>query len=282
MRNRERVLSPRTAAVLAAAVGLLVIAAPIPPGQTVLGSSHENASVWRAQIELTTGDVGDAGTDGWCVAGLRLFLNGGVIYSHTIRSGSTRCVWMDTGGGRSIAVVEISGGVLRASPEWQGYRRTFPSPVIPRQEVESRIEGMVGHHLTTSGKKVKWGKLRGRGVEAKRRNDTTLDIDLDLKYPVRLLPDMEVDVNFDLAFSCSAGIVSVAVQNMKVNVDSSWLTEFLSLGVVEFLDRHMSRQIAGAMRRQLSSISGAVNPGQPLPACPQITVQSSADVVFRF
>lgn len=324
----------RKVSVLACLTMILCLALVSPLGQGVAeANSHENASIWRLQIRLMTGNVSDAGTDdsvsvllaqgnltwldygrddfergddftydlmldrinrigdisfiriaksgsnGWCVRGLILLINGRPIYEHYFQTGAAPCLWLDNSGGRSN-VVTIPGNQLRAYKLWQEFTPPTPSPLLTRAEIESRIEGMVGHQMTVAGKKLKWGKLHGRAVEAARKDDTTLHVDLDLKYPIRLFPDLEVDVDFDLGFSCSAGVVSVAVSNVKVKADSAWYTEILSLGLVEFLDDHASKKIAKALGEQLKSMSQPLNPRAPLRACPPITVQSSGDVRF--
>lgn len=257
MRTRQRILIQRAAAIVAAAVGLIVIALPILLDQAASARTHENSSVWRAQIRIVTGDVGDAGTDdsvsvslasgnltwldyarddfergddftydllledihtignishlrlsktgsnGWCVGSVLLLINDWRIFDYQFQRGSTRCQWLDNSGGHSNAVT-LPGVVMRTHGFWRSYEVRQSPTVITRPVIESRIEAAVGHHMTATGKNLKWGKLHGRPVEVTRKDDVTLHVDLDLKYPVAAWPDLEVDVDFDMRLQCGA------------------------------------------------------------------------------
>jgi hypothetical protein len=101
--------------------------------------------------------------------------------------------------------------------------------VIPRAELEQRIKGFVGHSI--HGTDAYWGELHGPAVEATRRIDRIVDVDLDLAGDVPVLADPEVDVDFQLAVTAQVvngrANVDVTMQNLRVQVDFSWWQDLL-------------------------------------------------------
>ena len=83
--------------------------------------------------------------------------------------------------------------------------------------MDSIVESAVGNSLYHV-KDVQWGKKQGNSyISSKRVNDHTLHFDLDLSYDIPG-PNPEVDVDFDLVFSCSNGVIKTEVRNLKTNV----------------------------------------------------------------
>jgi hypothetical protein len=98
-------------------------------------------------------------------------------------------------------------------------------------------------------------------------------VDLDLAADVFGF-DPEVDVDFDLRFSCSNGTIAVTTLNRRVNVDSAWYAELLSLGLINILDN----TVANSVGKGFQPISLSVDSGTSF--CPRISVEDDADVVF--
>jgi len=284
----------------------------------------ENAPIWRAQITLTTADVGDAGTDdtlsvrlggsnktwldygrddfprnntftydlnlenlrvisdldfitisktgddGVCLKWFTLLINGRVIYRHVF-PGSGH--WLDTESGDS-PTYHISGSTLRQNDSWLAYAQP-PAPLgISHAETESRIEGMVGHFIT--GNRLDWGPKYGRAyVEVARKANAvnTLHVDLDLHADVPGF-DPEVDVDFDIQVRCVNEQITLRVLNVKVDVDSNWITEVLSLGLIELFDDYLTDRLNQGLR--------GINLGLDVdvPFCPVIVVDAEGDIRF--
>ena len=119
----------------------------------------------------------------------------------------------------------ISSADLRSNPSWlripenQGLK-ALPVPV-KFDMIKSIVESMVGNQLHHSGDNhLQWGStddvntVWGPWVEGNRANNSTLHFDLDLEYSISSSPDAEIDVDFDLVFSCDNGNVTIKTVNV--------------------------------------------------------------------
>jgi hypothetical protein len=213
-------------------------------------------------------EIAKDGSDGWCLKRVELHVNNRPIFTHDF---GTPCLWMDNDNGHRRST-RISGATLHNHALWRGYRQ--PGIVetarrgLPRDEIESRIEGLVGHLSTNSP--VDWGRIYGRPVEASRKDSRTLHVDLDLMYDTVF--DPEIDVDFDLRITCNAGAYSITVMNVKVDVDSPWYSEILGIGLV--VDKVGNSMFDRAFR----PFTQVINTGQT--RCFPVEVQRDGDVVF--
>ncbi|MBC7774795.1 MAG: hypothetical protein H7246_05090 [Phycisphaerae bacterium] len=173
-----------------------------------------------------------------------------------------------------IGSYDVSHDELRGSPEWQqfvtaSYDATNPlynipfigdQVVISNAEIVSRIEGLVGHmiHADPAFKgTLKWGGFDGPAVEANRVSNTTLHVDLDLERILKIAPDLNVDVDFDLVFSkeCvndSTMRVNIVSQNITTNSTlGSWLTnkliDWFGEGADLNIDQHLELPLPDGM-----------------------------------
>jgi hypothetical protein len=186
------------------------------------------------------------GTDGWCLADFRLLVNEIPVYAEDFHHLSGGCHWLDGNDGHQ-PTYEVAHAQLRAHALWQAYNEPqrldldfsgFPlisaTLHIPRAETEQRLEGMIGHLL--HGSPGHWGDRHNRAyVEADPATAPARQaVDLDLEATVPGWFDPELDVNFDLHYEaeCSPdqtlALVHVTTENVHVNVDFDWFTEFLS------------------------------------------------------
>jgi hypothetical protein len=280
----------------------------IVPGPTTGPSCGYTTDVgfaaWRVQIELQTGDVGDAssgdavsvklddldeindasftwldygradfqrntthaydlnldnlafrgdihrveihkyGTDGWCLAGFRVLVNGVETYTQTFAAQPGGCLWLDNDDGHSPSVF-VQHATLRAHPSWTAFVQParfglsgVPAELvatlrIPRAELESRVEALMGHHL--HGEAAYWGGLEGaRYVEATQASIAdAVHFDLDLKASVDVLPNPKLDVDFDLKFDAQCSTdgrradVALSIENLESDADFEWWAELL-------------------------------------------------------
>jgi hypothetical protein len=216
--------------------------------------------------------VSKDGGDGLCLRSFALRINGRVIYTQEF-SGSGH--WLDTETGYSPSYT-VSYNTMRQDDSWRAYTQPGPPTVIPRAEIESRIEATVGHFIT--GNPLQWGEgnLYGRAyVEAAKKANTndTLHIDLDLEADVPL-GNPEVDVDFDIRVRCVSNRISLQVLNINVNVDAAWYEEVFSLGLVEIIEDRLNDSLS----EQLSGISFSIQVDVPI--CPRIVVDADGDINF--
>jgi hypothetical protein len=192
--------------------------------------------------DVTRLRVSKTGTDGLSICRLDLRLNNQLIFTRTFPATGAGRLFLDGGGGTVSST--ITGAAMRESNTWQNYVMPFPPFVLPRAELESRIEALTGTRI--SGQVVRWGHLEGaRFVEETRVNASTMHFDLDLELNTRAainslsflsavsatlnfiddfiavsLPNTEVDVDFNVAVSCANGQLDFNAGAASVDVDT--------------------------------------------------------------
>jgi hypothetical protein len=187
---------------------------------------------------------------------LSLLVNQREIFARNF--GSTLQSVLKLGAGNAYSV---SHAELRNHPAWQAFvngynnadnKGTFiiqplitqqdgrPVLKIPREQVVSRIESIVGNMLHLSDQissRVKWGKIHGDPVEVSKKGSKILSVDLDLELKLDNLPNPELDIDIDLEFSKSCNtdedtlVISMKSINFKSNADSALWLDFASLGL---------------------------------------------------
>ncbi|MCB9597217.1 MAG: hypothetical protein H6719_31120 [Sandaracinaceae bacterium] len=170
------------------------------------------------------------GHDPVCIEDLRLLVNirdqvlddatEGVFHRHFGDTEDT-CLWLTD----EHPTFTITHEELRADPNWHsaGYGRP---PVFTRTEIEATIATIVAN-LLADIPEAHWGALQGdRYVEATRRSNDTLSIDLDLEGDAPI-DDPDIDLDFDLVFSADHEAVVITAVNLVASVEFSWLTEVL-------------------------------------------------------
>jgi len=193
------------------------------------------ADVTRLRISKTGGD-------GLSICRLDLRLNNLLIFTQTFPATGANRLFLDGTG--ALVSHTITGATMRASDTWDSFEMPFPPFVLPRAELESRIEALTGTRI--SGQIVRWGHLEGaRFVQETRVNASTMRFDLDLELDTRgaiatvpflsavsstinfidnfiavPLPNPEVDVKFNVAISCGGGQIDFAAGGATVNVDT--------------------------------------------------------------
>jgi hypothetical protein len=166
--------------------------------------------------DIKTIELGISGSDGWNFTEIALVVNGRTIYTKKFSKAGK---WIDLGSKKHPKVYKIGSKTLRKSKNWKYNRyteRIYRTPLtIPLSTMISFVESSVGNSLYRF-KKISWGKKYGKDfVEAKRISSNTLRFDLDLEYELKGLPNLEVDVDFDLRFTCQNGVIVTKVINYK-------------------------------------------------------------------
>ncbi|TAH52827.1 MAG: hypothetical protein EYC68_05470 [Chloroflexota bacterium] len=227
--------------------------------------------------EITKLRIRKTGTDAICVRSITLLINGKTIYSKTFGNAQSTCLWLDNGDGHPNSY-SVSGATLRAHASWKGFVQPNVPTTLTRSELESRIEGAVGDRIQSND--LMWGdesyNLFGRGVEVTKKTNESVHVDLDLAYDLPGPYNPEVDVDFDLAFSCSSGKVTATAENYDAHLDSiiyDYLKNLLPVWGPKLLDM-LTKQVLKGMVDAIS-ISGQFGG-----SCPVISVTGDGNVVF--
>ena len=196
-----------------------------------------------ADIRYVT--LGKEGSDGWCVAGLALLVNGFSMFQKSFTDMPDGCLWLDNEGGASLTYL-ITPPELRAHPNWANYHTPFPeltktangytgSFQISAAELSERIEGIVGNAI--NGTALYWPES-GTGVEIAAQPDqaNAVHVTVHLKGDV-FGPDATITIQFDLVFGLSQAAfgkpIDVAITDANLNVHStdSWDDDGVEDGV---------------------------------------------------
>ena len=160
--------------------------------------------------------------DQWGIKKVELYLNNSTqpVFSKTY----SPTVVINKHTGQSDHFV-ISSADLRSNASWLRIPQNTGLKALPIpvkfSMIKSIVESMVGNQLHHSGEaNLQWGStddintVWGPWVEANYVNNKTLHFDLDLEYAIPKSPDAEIDVDFDLVFSCDNGNVTIKTVNV--------------------------------------------------------------------
>jgi len=220
------------------------------------------------------------GTDGWCIESLALLVNSKEenpieIYHQDFGSTAGTCLWIDKADGHK-EYHKVSRSEMRAHPLWQTFQQPNPPTVFRQEELESRIESIIGDALHGQDG-VFWGDLDGRGyVELSRLDDLTARVSVDL---VADLPvsNPEVNLVFDLQFSgsCSDGQtplqLNITAGNVTPHADFDWKTEWASglfYLLLELVETHVAHRVEDAFPNLTKTIT--INADRPVCITPQL------------
>ena len=233
------------------------------------------------------------GSDALCIRSFSLLVNGVDVFTRNYGNTSATCHWMDSDDGHSNTL-NVTHAELRAASSFANFQPPFPSLSVPKAEMISRIESLMGDLIWNSGE-VKWGKIyNNSGVETWRGNASNkLHVDLDLEGTINNFPNPEVDVDFDMVINFenqggSAWALKIDVQNIVVAVDFSWWVEVIGAigapicGIASGTDcvSLLENYIEDKAEAGFSSQSQRIPLGQlPCPA-PSVTVSEQGALSF--
>ncbi|MEW6268388.1 MAG: hypothetical protein AB1689_03720 [Thermodesulfobacteriota bacterium] len=191
---------------------------------------------------------------------VELRINNRAIYGRSFGTG----LWLDADGKTQQRFL-VSRTTMASGSLWINYSTPLPPLAIPRAETESRVEALVGDGIDGTG--LYWGRLNGsRWVEAIRKDSRTVAVDLDLAYALPALPDPGIDVDIDLVFACSNGVLTVTPK--LVRVDGPWWFDIF--GSAFNFESKVKRQFANRVKAIETRIG----------FCPRITILSDGTVSF--
>jgi hypothetical protein len=193
----------------------------------------------RRVSDITRLTLEKTGSDALCITRIQLRFNNdnNAVLDHSFGSGT----WIDGDEGYTPRVT-ITGTTLRSGLRWNLNGATeramcqLPGS-FPRAMLEPLIEGAVGHAINSpeSPSEVRdlyWGGLGGRGyVQVERVDGNTSSADLDLVYSLDGYANPNVDVDFRMDASCSAGSFNLAINHVDVTADFPDYLDWLTLGL---------------------------------------------------
>jgi hypothetical protein len=146
------------------------------------------------------------GDDGMRILDIDLIINGEKVYA----SNFAEDVCLDNEGGHSLNYL-IPRSELEMHPNWRDrgvFKPSLPF-IIPREEMESRLESIVGHQLHYDDRaEWEWDGNDGHWVEVYYVNDYTMGVDLDLQTTADwwwFSENLWIDMNLHINFACAGG-----------------------------------------------------------------------------
>lgn len=241
--------------------------------------------------------IGLRGDDGVALKQVEMFLNGN-RYPVYVKTFAGQGKWLDNNQSYTISSTD-----LRAHAGWrfslQHNNLDKPPARLSQKMITSLIENSLGDQMNHMdglawGDKT-WGlpnTLFGPAVEVSYVNSTTLHVDLDLKRKVGYAPDPEIDVDFDLEFSCNNGIINTQMKNFKFQ--TNWVGHaydiirekipvLVTYAVGSYAGGPLVGGAAGALVAKVLQFEFKPDLQSPnIPSsCQQIGVNPNGDVVLR-
>jgi hypothetical protein len=128
---------------------------------------------------------------------------------------------------------------------------------LERSFLERAVEDAVTQTVLASEPALHWGHVSGRRVEVTRKDQDSINIDLDLAFDTVI--DPEVDVDIEVGFGCfwAAPDLKLSLPRFDVDVNFPWYVD-VATGGLSWVGGHVAnviidRKIASmeAVRRQL-------------------------------
>ncbi len=247
--------------------------------------------------DVTMFSISKSGSNGLCMESIELLLNNHSVYVDDFSNEANKCHWLDNEDGKSNTYTVFHES-LRSSPGWLNFQTPLQLS-IARDEIESRIEGLIGH-LFSSINQAKWGDKHGRAwVEATYRTDESLSVDLDMEavVPYWLNADLDIDFSVAVGFKEEGGEwhFKLEVANLESSTDFDWFTNAMGFllpcgpvisvvldeGIpdcITYLEEYIDERVESSFQPIARSFT-IINPC-PTGTIPQATVSTNADINF--
>ena len=235
--------------------------------------------------DITKLQISKTGVDEWSIKSFTFYVNGKAVYSADFSGG----LWLNTNPWSSYdtGTHVVTSSDLRNHSLWRSYIVPAPPIYISGAELMSRIEAIVGDHISDNVLRFSPyvnGSLITHAVQVSGNGPRTIRVDVDLKY--RQLHKSfwiwdwkwvtyEVDVEFDLEFSCSNGKLFLVTKNLDMAypvVDNASMVNKLLLQMLLQIDLPLKIQSA------LQTVTYTDDLGQP--ACPPIRVVGNSVYLY--
>jgi hypothetical protein len=169
--------------------------------------------------DITRIGIYTGSTDAFCVSQIQLIVNTKVAFDRTW--GDSTCKWVD-----GYNAIFVSHTELRASPLFTGFQSPIMSPVVETEELESRLEAIVGT-LIFERLDVDW---RSPGVVVSRLSDSAIRANIYLDSTGFGGPSIDLVFDVEVAFNLSGNAweLSFVPVNFRSSVDFPWWAEALA------------------------------------------------------
>ncbi|MDH3325984.1 MAG: hypothetical protein OEM38_04620 [Gammaproteobacteria bacterium] len=211
---------------------------------------------------------GKSGSNGWCMKNVKLIVNEIDVFEKSFANEASGCHWMDNDNGNSNYYF-IGKSEIRNHPKWISYNQNgalllLTTLGIPDEELEERIEGIVGDMM--HDEPLYWGYIYDEAVSVTRGCPNTVTecgkvhVDLDMGASPSFLgiplPNVGVDVDFDLNFQCNGGTLNISTSNFTSNANYNWLLDILSLGLLGLVDSGVEDAVKNGWKAISQSVPG--------------------------
>jgi hypothetical protein len=126
---------------------------------------------------------------------------------------------------------------------------------LDRAFLERAVEDAVTRTAVAAEPRLYWGHVSGRRVEITRKDQDSINIDLDLAFDVKNAPDPEIDVDVEIGFHCfyADPDVNLAVPKWDVDVNfPTWLV--VATGGLSWVANHVVNVIVDKKLRSVDDI----------------------------
>ena len=169
-------------------------------------------------------EIENTGDDHWAIVFFELLVNGEVVYHERFPERH----WIGRGRDRSTTY-RVPGEILRGSDTWQAWTYRLPETfVIPRADLESVLEGFVGHHIMKL-RILDWGisrvvqdrpgymRAEYDGITLSRVDESTLRIRMDVEAKLNNKPNPDFRLETTVHFHSEANTLVIRVSRVRVD-----------------------------------------------------------------
>ncbi|MBM4254740.1 MAG: fibronectin type III domain-containing protein [Deltaproteobacteria bacterium] len=205
------------------------------------------------------------GSDGMCLAGLSLLVNGGEIYTQDFGATSSTCHWIDGGNGVGNYFV-VGRSTLRAHPLWQN----FVAPVkisVQKRELGDLVEGIVGNIIHDDisldlpvyigSANPYWGQLHDdRAVEVFRRDTSSVRVRFNLGIGL-IVDDPSVTIGFAARFTgvCRTATtppsIRITLEEFGATPRFGVISQALTIGLINLAENTVAAKIDQSLKGML-------------------------------
>jgi len=218
------------------------------------------------------------GEDGWCVAGIELFINKSSdrVPSPIYTRSFSPCVWLDPPD--SPREFTLSYAELRHNPAWTSFRSPDvdgPTTItLSNADLVSVVNASVGNQMVRRfGDQANWKS----GTTIKRRSDNEVDVAFSFEVEIPG-PNVVVDVALTLRAICVCGELKLTPQNVSSHLSASAYTEIVAPGAREIVSAVADPILTRSMTDGVSSVARTTD----VALCPIIRVTPGGDFQFDF
>jgi hypothetical protein len=160
---------------------------------------------------------------------------------------------------------------------------------LDRAFLERAVEDAITSTIVAAEPRLYWGKVSGRRVEVSRKDQDSINVDLDLAFDAGPV-DPEVDVDVEVGFGCFWGAPDINLSVPRFDVDVNFPTWLIvATGGLSWVANHVVNvvidrklQSMDALRRELVEKVNERLGEVGFDYCPAFDVTSAANVQVIF